>query len=246
MYSSPQTQANSILKSINELSPSDAKNQLMIASLKNKAKALLKIDAAGSYVVLGALECIERHIEKSREYHEKALNIRPNDIWAIMNYATSLEKLGFYQESISLAEKAFSLATMDMDILNALIVYSAKAGAMQKANILLSEWDKRSPEQPHRLSQTINGMADILSKDMITDSQSLRFFDTAISILHKYQVCFREVEFSCWDNTVNVLLHVDSSIDNLSNLNIELAESLACENFIPSLSKSISFIYVPE
>ncbi|MCX4190827.1 hypothetical protein [Methylophaga sp. OBS3] len=90
MAQAAQTIGNKLIDRLNEAFLDDSRNELLIASLKKDANALLKADPAEGYTVLGAIECVCGNIDGMIDFHEKAKRLAPLDTFVLSNFASSL------------------------------------------------------------------------------------------------------------------------------------------------------------
>lgn len=242
-----EAKANDLLKRINALAGGEpVKDSLALKRLEQEAKTLIKIDAIRAYAALGSIACIKRNTEGVKDYYARALNLAPNDLFILANYSISLFKLSLFNESRQYAARAYEISQYsDLDLLQILIESSVLTGDLGESLKWLADWDRKSPSQGYPIQMDIKMANTILRQNHVTDSDAGRFLNLAYTILGQKGFDVSEVMFRTFDDEVLYQVKVCADIDQVVDLNFELADTLVDAELVPMVSRAITVMYVP-
>lgn len=243
----PKPKANDLLKRINAIAGGDSEGGgFALRKLEQEAKALARTDAGHAYVALGAITCIKRDAQGMKDYYAKALRLAPNDLFTLSNYSISLFKLCLFNEARHYAAKAYEISQRsDLNILQILIDASLLVGELGESIKWLADWDSKSPNRSYPIQVDIKMANSILRQNNVTDSDAGRFLNIAYDILGRQGFDAMEVLFDTFDDELFYRVKVCAEIDQIVDLNFELADTLANEDFIPSVINAITVMYIP-
>ncbi len=236
MYNIPKLEAVDLLERYNLLSPADRANTVLLQRLKNEAEEV--IARAGhhpeDYEALGCIYAFMNKEESARRTFYYALSKFPNDFGVHVNYAMSLNYLGFPGEAIMYARRAFHFRQGDLAALDMLIESCVFAGHFQQASQWLLRWQKPAPEQTHRHAGHLPHISEFLKRYGVTDDGTGTVISAASEVLHAHQIpignavsymdAIRQDDECEW---VLRTMHVEHAGVNAVDLNIALAEQLA-------------------
>lgn len=236
MYCIPKLEAVDLLERYNLLSSSDRANEVLLQRLKNEAEEV--VARAGhypeDYEALGCIYAFMNKEESARRTFYYALSKFPNDFGVHVNYAMSLNCLGFPEEAMTYAHRAFHFRQGDVTALNMLIESCVFAGYFHQAVQWLFSWQQVAPEKRHRHAEDIPRISDFLKHHGVTDeststvisiaSEVLRDYDIPIGNTVSYMHAIRQDDECQW--VVRTVRIEHAGVDP-GGLNIALAEKLA-------------------
>lgn len=240
-----ELKANDLVEQINAFRGRGKVTQVQLARLKREARALLKADAHGAYVVLGALAALEKNDREMREQHERAIRLNPDDEWARINYATSLRNLGFVAEALSQVHKLFIDQPDNLGALEHAIAYAVGAGNIHLAQELIQEWRIRKPGEKHFLEDLCSEYTRSLESHEVSDEMAQEFVSAALEHLHNEGVFPEDTSAFCLGGDIHVRIELDADTNEIVRLNETLADTLVERNLVPGASSAMTVTYVP-
>lgn len=236
-----------LLKRLNTLAGKDGGGDLFrLKKIEQEANQLRKIDAVGAYMVLGALACLRKDPQGVKMCYEKAIKLAPNDGWIKNSYAISLLKLCQFEDAKMSARHAYDLSQRsDLTALKTLIDASLLMGQIQEAHAWLDEWAKKSPRESYPLGKEIIMAKKTLQHHAISDQEAGQFLQVAYDILGQKGYCAEMVDFAMIDSEPFYRIRVNGDADEIADLNFDLADTLAENDFIPRISQAMSVMYLP-
>lgn len=236
-----------LLKRLNALVAEDGgKNSFRLRKVEQEAKQLLKTDVMGAYMVLGSLACLRKDLQGVKMYYEKAVRLAPNDGWIENSRAISLLKLCQFEDAKTSARRAYDLSRRsDLTALKTLIDASLLMGQIQEAHAWLDEWAKKSPRESYPLGREIAMAKQTLQRHAISDQEAGQFLQMAYGILGQKGYCAEVVDFAMIDMEPFYRIRVNGDADKIADLNFDLADTLAENDFIPRISQALSVMYLP-
>lgn len=243
----PDSKANDLLKRVNALAGVESvKDNLALKRLEQEAKELIKIDAIHAYAALGAIACIKRDASGVKDYYAKAIKLSPSNLLTIANYSISLFKLCLFNESRKYAARAYEVSQhSDLNSLQILIDASVLTGALGESLKWLAEWDRKSPNQSYPMQVDIKMANTILRHNHVTDTDVGRFLNLAYAILGQKGLDVSEVIFRTFDDEVLYQVKVCADVDQITELNFELADTLVDAELVPMVSCAVTVMYIP-
>lgn len=243
----PEAKAIDLLKRVNAIaSVESVKDNLALRRLEQEAKELIKIDAIHAYAALGAISCIKRDINGVKEYYAKAIKLAPSSLPILVNYSISLFKLGLFNESRKYAARAYEVSQYsDLNSLQILVEASVLTADLGESLKWLAEWDKKSPNQSYPMQADIKMANTILRQNHVTDIDAGRFINLAYTILDKKGLDVSEVIFRTFDDEVLYQVKVYADLDQVADLNFELADTLVDAELVPMVSRAVTVMYIP-
>lgn len=236
MHSIPKLEAGNLLKRYNLTSSGDRANEVLLQRLKNEAEEV--VARAGhypeDYEALGCIYAFMNDEDSARRAFYYALSKFPTDFGVHVNYAMSLNYLGFPEEAMTYAHRAFHFRQGDMTALNMLIESCVFAGCFHQAAQWLNSWSRVAPEQRHRHADEIPRISDFFKAHGITDESTSAVISVSSEVLRdaripignavSYMHAIRRDDESQW---VVRTVHLEHAGVNPVDINIALAEKLA-------------------
>jgi tetratricopeptide (TPR) repeat protein len=242
------TQAQRLLSRINTLSESGVPTSDALSDIESKAKDLLLLerDVAVAYVVLGAVACLRKDVKEMKEYFGYALVQSKNDPWVLSNFSTSLFKLCLFDEAKKYALQVYELSgRKDHGMLLTLIEAATLSGKLEEASGYVAEGNKHTPHLSHPICADVEKASEALQRHDISDDAAEGFLKTAYNILNQHGYHADSVDFCFLDDDILYRVNVNNvDIDSIVDMNFELADSEAKNNFIPDVSEAITVMYM--
>ncbi|MCX7097686.1 MAG: hypothetical protein NTV43_07240 [Methylococcales bacterium] len=212
---------------------------LQIRSLKNKADKLRgKVPESLYYDVQGMIAFLAHDIEALSTHYQTAIKLDSTNFQTQYNYLAALSNAGTY--SNALAHGKLMLANFpehSEEILSLLVEYAFMACRMHEALFFLSQLNDPSQNKYHPLLKkciTIFEAAE-LNDDVAERLQSLVF-----NVIQKNNLYFSSSSIGLTDNCIHYHIYVDSRIEDIFEINWQLANELV-ENTENPYSDAILF-----
>jgi len=224
-----------LLKDINQWVGKDKSNNTQLMHWQRQATQLLKLDAVGGYIVLGALASLSADINNIHAHYKNALALAPSNPEVLSNYATCLHNTGFFGEAADLAFRAYHLAPDNLQWLSRLIEHCMAAGRFHRAKKLLNTRTyKLSPYILYQRDEFIHQLVDFMDEKSVTDNDLEKLIKTVISVLHQHQIYYFDrdnIEIYSLEDDHNQWYHYGVklyalSMKELIHLCFNLAETL--------------------
>jgi hypothetical protein len=200
-----------------------------------------------AYVVLGAVACLRKDVKEMKEYFGYALVQSKNDPWVLSNFSTSLFKLCLFDEAKKYALQVYELSgRKDHGMLLTLIEAATLSGKIGEASFYVAESDKKAPNSLYPICADVKKASETLQRHDISDDAAEGFLKTAYNILNQHGYHADSVHFRLLGDEILYRVNVNNvDIDSIVDMNFELANSLAENNFIPDVSEAITVMYMP-
>lgn len=194
---------------------------LDIRRLKREAENIIKIDAAVAYNYLGCIAVLENNKKDVISNFENAIKLTPNDFAINRSYSIALLNSGLNDLALEEARKGFSKFPNNKDVSLDLFYYLINSTRFDEAHKLLSkiEGDKGI--------QLVNNAAKIFEAANLTDDEAQQLKILAFSLIEKHQLYFYAANIGIIENCVEYNIYVDNPIEDIFELNWELANLLA-------------------
>jgi hypothetical protein len=248
----PREKANDLIQRLNSLmrNPVEGDIRFLTNTLKREAQALLTHDSFGAHVVLGAIASVEKNLEEMHSRHQAAIRLFPHDVWALMNYASSLKATALISKAIHQVELAHKIDSTDPDVLSALISLYVLSGRFLKANAALMNLKKLRPDKTHDSEKKVSSISDLMKRKHISEELTQDAVGCVFDIFRReangwepyYIVSYDALE----DDQIAYRLHIKKSPEKIVGLNVCLAEELVERELVPRASQFITVMFMPE
>lgn len=221
-------------------------DSFQLKKIEQEAKKLVRTDAKGAYVILGSLACLRKDLEGVKMYYEKAARLAPGDQWVENNRAIALFKLCQFDDAKASARRAYDLSQhSDLIALKTLIDASLLTGKIREAHALLGEWKRKSPEERYPLGSDIILAERALQERAISDEEASEFLQVAYDIVNRKGYSTDIVKFLMVDGDLFYRVLINGEIDDIVDLNFDLADTLAESGYLTKPSQTLSVMYLP-
>lgn len=236
-----------LIKRLNVLAAGNGgEDSFRLKKIEQEAKQLLKTDAKGAYMVLGALACLRRDLQGVKMYYENAVKLAPSDEWVENNRAIALFKLCQFDDAKASARRAYDLSQhSDLIALKTLIDASLLTGKIREAHALLGEWKKKSPEVHYPFGSDIILAECALQERAISDEEAGEFLQVAYDIVNRKGYSTDIVKFLMVDGDLFYRVLINGEVDDIVDLNFDLADTLAESEYLAKPSQALSVMYLP-
>jgi len=227
-----KSSSDDILDRLNEILRSgQTPTELELARYKKEARKLLSTQPLNGNIMLGALACLECDVDKMNKYHLAALAIDPNNFSALRNYAASLANIGNYPESLKYTVRAYKSRPGSPELLSRAVSVSVYAGHIREALDWLEQWQRENPDEEHEAAELVRDLAAFAKELAISDSQMESVIKTGIQTINEYGIYSHGVSLRLVEDDesewLSYVINVERDVDEVVNLNIELAERIA-------------------
>lgn len=240
MTAQPAPAANKLTDEINaHLVRGRKVDEFTIRALERKANALKgKIDFDIYYNFLGQIAALRRNHASVIEHFEKALKLNANNPKILTAYLIALDAIGKHSEALERG-RALVKKHNDSELLSALFQVAIHSGRYREAYGLLDALEKSQQAQwQHILTKSI----EIIDEAQLEDDETEKLQQLAFSIIPKLDLYHSHVGISVARNCIHCVITVDLPIEDIFNVNWELAEVLV-ENTDNTHSDILLFEY---
>lgn len=216
METKPQTIAESLIDTLNNLSFDQRHSSFVLRRFKKDADVLRGKDQGAGFNVLGVIATFERKLDEVCYNFDLSLRYRETS-FTHDNYAISLAKLGYYNEAWDAISKAIDVYKDDLSLLDCAIKTSFVSGRIfQSFDLIVNRWDKLSPGKQYRFSPIIHAVQKKAKKLNLLEKDICAFFNTFTEPVRNNSLFIFSEEFSFQDN------HGPSISYLLDDINIDL------------------------
>jgi tetratricopeptide (TPR) repeat protein len=194
---------------------------LEILRLKKEAENLINIDAATAYSYLGFIAVLENNRKAVISNYEKAMKLTPNDCAIHSNYSIALLRCGLTDLALEEERKVFSKFPNNKDILLDLFYDFINSARFDEAHKLSSEIEDNEG------IELVNNATKIFKEVDLTDDEAQHLQKLAYSLIKKNNIYHFSSIISIIDNCVSFTIYVDLPIEEIFDINWELAGVLA-------------------
>ena len=192
-----------------------------ILRLKKKAKYLIKIDAATAYDYLGRIAGLENNRKDVISNYEKAISLPSNNCINRLNYSIALMRCGLNDLALEEARKVFNKFPNDKDVLSNLFYRLIDSTRFNEAHTLLSEIEDNEK------IELVNHASKIFEEVHLKDEDAQYLQKLAYSVIEKNNIYYFNSTASIIDNCVCFTLYVDLPVEEIFDINWDLAGILA-------------------
>ncbi|MFI3219293.1 MAG: hypothetical protein QX189_09255 [Methylococcales bacterium] len=207
-----------------------------IRRLKKEAENLIKIDAAVAYNYLGLIAVLENNRKAVILNYEKAIKLTPNDCTIHGNYSTALLRCGLNKLALEEERKVFSKFSNNKNVSSDLFYYLVNSARFDEAYKLSSKIES------NKGIELVNNAVKIFAAANLTDDESQHLQILAFSLIENHQLYFYKTDIGIIENCVEYVIYVDKAIEDIFELNWELANLLA-ENVDDMRCDVLNFTY---
>ena len=235
-----------LLKRLNVLAAKDGGGgSFRLKKIEQEAKQLLKTDAMGAYMILGAVACLRKDLKEVKMYYEKAAWLAHDNQWVENNRAIALFKLCQFDDAKASARRAYDLSQhSDLAALKTLIDASVLTGQIREAHTWLGEWDRKSPEVRYPLGSDIVLAERVFQQNAISDEEAGAFLQVAYAIVNQKGYSTDAVKFLMVDGDLFYRILVNGEAGDVVDLNFDLADTLAENEDLDKPSQALSVMYL--
>ncbi|MFZ2725349.1 MAG: hypothetical protein WAX77_03765 [Methylococcaceae bacterium] len=212
-----------------------------IKLLKREAEKLKgKIEYSDYYDFLGRISALEQNKANVISYYENALKLVSDNYEIRHNYCISLSNNACFNESILQADILFNSFPNDSKILILLISGLWSLCNFRKSLELLNKLDNSIVKNYQWIIQA----AAILDKNKLSDNEAQRLCELALNLLETHSLYYSDLEIEIIDNTICYSIYVDLPVEEIFDINWELAGILA-DNDSSDYDDVLIFQYKP-
>ncbi len=243
----PQKKIDIIASELVGLKPGQL-DDFSLRKKKRETEEILKIDPSNAHAVLGIIYGLEINVKKMIHHFDLSIKLSPTNTNAWYNYATSLKILGFYSEAVEKYKKCYQLQKGNKRVLRSLIGTTFGSGRWSDALSLVDDMNKISPNEQQLQNQEIANISNVLRKFKINDDDFESIQKLAFNILHDNNIYYikppiievLEDEFSKW---INYRIRIDTDVDTIVSLSMQLADNLASGVIHENVSNHITIMF---
>lgn len=216
-------------------------SELDIQLLKRKVDKLKgKIGFADYYDFLGRIASLERNKANIISYYKKSLKLEPDNYKIRHNYCMSLSNCAYFAEAISQEYILLNKFSNDSKIS---ILFSKDLWSLCNFRKSL-DFLKKLEESIINQSKWILQAVDILDKVQLSDNEAQRLCELALSLLETHNLYYSGLEIEIIDNAICYSIYVDLPVDEIFDINWELAGILV-DNDSSDYDDVLIFQYKP-
>lgn len=234
--SSPQTITNNLIEKISSYNLDNLPSEFELKSLLRDADKLKKVSPAEGWMLLGMIHSLSDYSEESIYAFENALALSTNQFNLVLkNYIGSLEYLGKFEDICDLLKKYIS--DDNHDLISSAITIFARYGLIDDALSYQRKLKKLNIKIP--LEAQLNYLVALCSQLNIDYSHLHEIYLFALSSMHKAGVMPNKMEFMEADDALIIIFYVNTSAENMSNIEWSIVDKLAESNTSPAILKKI-------
>lgn len=246
MPSRLKPKAGPLLEQLNALFETWNWTEFSLQKLRRDAELLVEGNKTipDSYVALGAVATLQNDPEGARSAFRRAMGRFPGDSLVLRNYSVSLLRLGYSEESITLANDAVQRNQGSFADLEQLIASYIQSGKFLEAEGRIKEMKKMFPERDLERFNPVLNIQGVLNNNQIEQHVIESYHKLAYSVLHdagiylsRYHARVAVDDESEWiSNEIEILQSVSDAVD----LNFKLADKVAASDFLPMIHNKVS------
>ncbi len=134
------------------------KNEFMLKKYEKEAKWLMRDDPGLANLALGSIYAIRGDLQKLMPYFERAIQLRPEDSIAMLNYAKTLGEFYQFSKSILFYERALEIIDPIEQEIMSIIAHFEYAGLFSKSVEYIQLINKVFPDKPVDLDNAVNAL----------------------------------------------------------------------------------------
>jgi hypothetical protein len=194
---------------------------LEILRLKKEAENLLTIDAVSAYNYLSRIAVLENNRKTVISNYKKSIKLVPNNYVTHFNYPISLARCGLHDLALKKARENVKMFSNDKNVLKQLLSPLIFTARFNEARELLNKIEDKTQ------LQFINHAARIFDEANLTDGEAQHLQTLAYSVIEKNNLYYFEPTINIIDDCVCFTLYVDLPVEEIFDINWELAGVLA-------------------
>jgi hypothetical protein len=238
-----------LVEQVNALLRQTQRNELAIARTRIEARKLLATDPVAAHELLGMLAALEFDQDAMRQEFDAALRIAPKDSRLLLNFAISLQRLGFDREGRAMAEKTYQLKRGSLAALDEVIRQCFLSCRVDLALDWLQERQSKAQAKQHPMEADILALHRLFKSRRVRPERVERMLEQVVELLRARSIFAvrRTVAISSdeEDTWLSVQLEIDEPVETIVGLNCLLADMLAVAGSRNRSSGPVSFTYVP-
>jgi hypothetical protein len=193
--------------------------------LKREAEKLKgKIEYAHYYDILGQISSLENDRANTISFYENAIKLDPNNYATKYNYIASLRNCGLLFQSYEYTKQLLASYPNETNLLGVLIENSYFLCCFRETLQLLNKLERKTDFYAY---ETLLLAISIFENAQLSDTESNNLCQLAYSVLDEQNLCLTGLEIEIIDNCVLYTIYVDKSIEEIFEINWELANIFA-------------------
>lgn len=204
------------------------------------AKSSMATNPADAHMALAGIAFLRRDYDTAVRHHELSIGVAPVRALALANFASGLANMGRPLKALEVAKSVFETDKADLGILRNIIDYACDAGRYLEAHHWVEYARSHLPtDDADRLFSGCIALPDGLTDRIVPFVTESGLDDQVISQVYSvaYELLYREriwvphvvpcVERDEGFPWLNVFFIIDASVEDIVDLNFELAEKRA-------------------
>jgi hypothetical protein len=221
-------------------------SEFNIRLLKRDARKLNgKIEYSDYYSLLGLIASLENDKVNIINYYEEAIKSSPNDYQTYHNYVVSLSQRGFLKEEFQQSKFVIEKFPNRQEALENHIYVVSRSCRFRDYVQLTEKLNTSSLSSLHKdrsFHEEITKAIAIFENSQLSDNEAQDLCQLAFSVLEIKNLYFSASEINIVDDCVCYTIHIDSPIEDIADINWELAGVFA-ENVEDMRSDVLMFEY---
>jgi tetratricopeptide (TPR) repeat protein len=194
-----------------------------IRALKKEAENLKEINYADYYDLLGRIAMFENNKDEIVRCYENAIKLNPNNFSIQNHYRICLKNSGLINLAEKQARKLFDLFPKNIKSLKFLVDILCLSCRFNEALHLLNSMEDKEFISIYALDKA----TDIFKNAQLGDDEAQHLQELAYSIIEKNNLYYFESSNRVSEDGVTFTLYVDLPIEDIFDINWELAGLLA-------------------
>jgi tetratricopeptide (TPR) repeat protein len=178
-----------------------------------------KINDAEYYDFLGQIACLERDRNSILSCYENALKLAPNDCNIQYNYVVSLGNSGFFAQAVEQIKILVDKFPNELEALPFLVDNIFRLCRFKSTLQLLNKLENSTSY----VYKIIQKATSIFEDAQLSDDEAQHLCELAFSVLETKNLYYSVTEINIVDDTVCYTIFVDSPIEDIADINWELA-----------------------
>jgi tetratricopeptide (TPR) repeat protein len=211
-----------------------------IRLLKKETDNLKNVDYCDYYQLLGMIASLENKKKDIVSNFENAIKLNPNDFVLQYNYATILRNKGLLKLSIEQAQQSLKKYPQNTEALECLFTSLNSSCRLNEAMELFKKVDDKSIFNFNDMDNFIESFK-IFNQAGLSDDEARNIQELSFKLVEEKNIYVFEHVTEILNGSVSRTIYVDVPIEDIFDLNWELAGKLA--NLEDSYSDVLSFKY---
>lgn len=193
MLPQPETNTVMLFDQIVALPLEKRHDRFVLNGFEKKAEELMGENPAYAHSVLGAVSALGKKTADMKRHHENSIKLNSSDPVLYANYSASLWRLGFFEESVEYAKRAYEPAPDDLHALSGLIDAFLMSCRYRQAKKLLGTWNRLSPNKPADLNDLILGAVNVMDEYGLDDDDTARIPEIASRLIRDRNIYIHRI-----------------------------------------------------